>query len=92
MYIYIYIYIIDTLVQQNYILMILVCLKILGALVFLRSTLSIFNINLESDDELESDFDGDGIIDVIQCDFDGDGFWIKNYLILLGIISLVLPK
>ena len=87
-----YIYIIDTLVQQNYILMILVCLKILGALVFLRSTLSIFNINLESDDELESDFDGDGIIDVIQCDFDDDGFWIKNYLILLGIISLVLPK
>lgn len=79
-------------VQQNYILMILVCLKILGALVFLRSTLSIFNINLESDDELESDFDGDGIIDVIQCDSNGDGFWIKNYLILLGIISLVLPK
>jgi len=59
--------------------MILVCLKILGALVFLRSTLLIFNINLESDDELE-------------FDFDGDGFWIKNYLILLGIISLVLPK
>jgi hypothetical protein len=59
--------------------MILVCLKILGALVFLRSTLSIFNINLESDDELEFDFDGDVI-------------WIKNYLILLGIISLGLPK
>ena len=66
-----------------------VFLKILAGLAFLRSILSIFNIDLGSDDELdsdfeedtgigaygsvESDFDGDGVVDSIAIDTDGDG-------------------